>query len=59
LAEVAGLNLSLDHTDTLAEMNEFALEGRYPDSLATPPTMDEAKHYLSKAREVLKCLTTL
>ncbi len=42
LAELAALPLSSTQIDTLAEMNVFSIEGRYPDVLATAPTVAEA-----------------
>ena len=56
LAELAAIPLSPTHTDTLAEMNAFNIEGRYPDSLAFPPSQDEAKDYLRRAEEVYQWL---
>jgi HEPN domain-containing protein len=56
LAELVGQELSAAQIDTLAEMNVFALEGRYPDALAPPTTAAEAEVFLERAREVLECL---
>jgi HEPN domain-containing protein len=56
LAELAGMELSSESLDLLAEMNVFSLEGRYPDALSAPPTIEEAREVLSRAAEVLECL---
>ena len=57
LAELGEVQLSPEHVDTLAEMNVFSLEGRYPDALADAPSIDEALQVLTRAAEVLKCLS--
>ena len=59
LAELASINASQEQIDTLAEMNAFNLEGRYPDLLALPPTPAEAQAYLARAEEVFQWLTHL
>lgn len=56
LAELAGLLLDQTQVDTLAEMNAFNLEGRYPDVSMTPLTKKEAKSYLRQAEEVYQWL---
>ncbi len=56
LAELASLSLSQSQTDVLADMNEFNLEGRYPDLLMSPPSQDEAKNYMERAEEVYQWL---
>jgi len=57
LAEMTELKLAAEHVDTLAEMNEFNLEGRYPITYVAPPTQKEASDYMKKARVVLEWLT--
>jgi HEPN domain-containing protein len=59
LAELAGVDLTPEQRDTLADMNAFALEGRYPESLVPPPSQDEGARYLARASEVFACLTKL
>lgn len=59
LAELAAIKASQEQIDTLAEMNAFNLEGRYPDLLALPPTPAEAQAYLSRAEEVFQWLIHL
>ncbi len=56
LAELAGVQLPPDSLDLLAEMNVFSLEGRYPDALSAPPTIEDARQVLTRAAEVLECL---
>ncbi len=56
LAEVANVNLSEQQKDILAEINPFALAGRYPDALSPLPTSTEAKTYTDRAKEVFACL---
>jgi HEPN domain-containing protein len=56
LAELAALNLDQGQIDALAEMNAFNIEGRYPDTLAPPPTPREARQYLRRAKEVYQWL---
>ena len=56
LAEHASLPLTSEQIDILADMNAFNIEGRYPDSLAPPPSITEAADYLQRALEVYKWL---
>ena len=56
LVWLALLKPSQEHLDTLAEMNAFNVEGRYPEALGLPPTPAEAKSYLSRAEEVFQWL---
>ena len=37
LSQIAGLALSEDQIDLLAEVSEFNIEGRYPEMLLPPP----------------------
>ncbi len=59
LSEVAGVNLSEEQIDLLADVNEFNIEGRYPEMLVPPPTHAEAAAYMARIAEVLQCLNTL
>jgi HEPN domain-containing protein len=59
LAQKASLMLSEDHIDLLAEVNEFNIEGRYPEMLLPPPTRAEADTYMVRIQEVLQCLNNL
>ncbi|MFA6241074.1 MAG: HEPN domain-containing protein [Candidatus Hydrogenedentales bacterium] len=56
LAEVANLKLDSGQLDALADMNEFNLEGRYPDPAIPSPTLEEAREYVKRAEEVMKWL---
>lgn len=56
LAELTGLLWNEAQIDTLAEMNIFNIEGRYPDHLQVPPSMGEAQQYFKRAAEVYKWL---
>jgi len=56
LAEIGDVRPSQDYEDVLAEMNSFNLEGRYPDMLTPPPSLSEARDYLTRAEEVLQWL---
>jgi HEPN domain-containing protein len=58
LAEFAGLILSESQTDLLADVNEFNIEGRYPEMLVPLPTHAEAGDYITRIAEVLKCLNS-
>lgn len=59
LAEKAGITLSDTHRDTLAEVNEFNIEGRYPEMLLPQPSRVEAEEYVMRISEVLQCLNSL
>ena len=52
LAELAELQLDEKQIDILAEMNAFNIEGRYPEMLTAEPTVEEARRYMRRAREV-------
>jgi HEPN domain-containing protein len=57
LAETAELQLKPADVDTLAEMNEFNLEGRYPITFVSAPTKTESQVYMKKAKGVFEWLT--
>jgi HEPN domain-containing protein len=59
LAELADISLRPEQIDVLAEMNAFNLESRYPELLIPPPTLKEAKAYMSRAKEVFQWLMNL
>jgi HEPN domain-containing protein len=59
LAELGAVQTDKEQLDTLAEMNAFNVEGRYPETLAPPPTVDEAKRYFERAQEVFEWLMQL
>lgn len=56
LAEMTTLSLSQDQISVLAKMNEFNIEGRYPDSLAALPSTERVADYLSRAEEMHRWL---
>ena len=56
LAGKAALSLNTSQIDLLAEMNAFNIEGRYPDLLMPPPSLDEAEDYLRRTEEVYQWL---
>ena len=56
LAELAEIPLEQEQVYVLAEMNSFNIEGRYPESLTPPPTLEEARSYLTRAKEVFEWL---
>jgi HEPN domain-containing protein len=57
LSELAGLAPNDDQMELLADMNQFNLEGRYPESYALAPSPEEAARYLARSQEVLAWLT--
>jgi HEPN domain-containing protein len=59
LSQIAGLALSEEQIDLLAEVSEFNIEGRYPEMLLPPPSREEADGYMIKIEEALKCLNNL
>jgi len=59
LSELAALTSSQARLDILAEMNAFNIEGRYPDSLVSPPSLREANDYVRRAEEVYQWLMNL
>jgi HEPN domain-containing protein len=56
LAEGAGLPLSPEQRDLLAEVNSFNIEGRYPELFLPLPSASEAEGYLVRIGELLECL---
>lgn len=59
LAERAGIELSSEQLDLLADVNEFNIEGRYPDTRLAPPGPELAEHYMQQIEEMRKCLNSL
>lgn len=57
LSQLAGLEPDSRQIDLLAEMNQFSLEGRYPEAFAPAPGPEEAARYLARSQEVLAWLT--
>jgi len=56
LAELADVRFSQEQVGTLAEMNAFNIEGRYPELLLPPPTPAETQGYLIQAEGILEWL---
>ncbi len=56
LSEMTGIALETEYVDILAEMNAFHIEGRYPESLTTPPMKEEALNYITRAEKVYQWL---
>ena len=55
LRRLAGLSrteVTREHLEILARMNEFNIEGRYPELLPAAPTVVDARRYLAEAKEV-------
>ena len=59
LASLARLELSREYLEILARMNEFNIEGRYPELLSGPPSQAEARKYMADAQEVFDWLTKM
>jgi HEPN domain-containing protein len=59
LVEKAALTVSEEQLDLLAEVNEFNIEGRYPELLLPLPTRQEAEQYMTRISEVMQCLNSL
>ena len=57
LAALAKLNPTTDQLDTLADMNDFNLEGRYPEEMTAPPTAAESRALMARTKEVIEWLT--
>jgi len=58
LAEIAGIQLTPEQFDILAETNTFNIEGRYPDTALPLPKPEEAFAYLVRAEEVYQWLAS-
>ncbi len=56
LSELAGLRPDVRQADTLADLNQFNAEGRYPEFLTAPPTREEAARYMAESEGVFAWL---
>jgi len=56
LSEMAELPLDDQNRKVLAEINEFNIEGRYSDLLMPPPSLEEARNYLKRAKGAFEWL---
>lgn len=59
LVQKAGVKLEQKHLELLAEVNEFSIEGRYPELHLPLPAFEEAKDYLFRIKELLEWLKRL
>ena len=57
LSELAGLKPDARQVRVLAAMNQFNLEGRYPESYTAQLSPEKAAEYIARAQEVLTWLT--
>ena len=56
LAELSKLTLTPDQRLFLSEFDRYQIEGRYPDSLAVQPALQEVEGQLDKAKEMFTWL---
>jgi HEPN domain-containing protein len=56
LAELSGIAFQQEHTELLAEMNPFNIEGRYPEFWGTLPSREEAGTLNRKTGEIFEWL---
>ena len=56
LSELADLSLDREMMDLLADMNQFHIEGRYPESGMSPPCQADAEDYMERSGRVLQWL---
>jgi len=54
LAELAEISVTDEDKKALAEINNFNIAGRYSDMLLPPPSFEEAKRYLQRAKGTFK-----
>ncbi len=59
LARAGQVTLDEEKLRTLAEVNTFNIEGRYPHGLPAPPQGDAARELLHRATEVFEWLIQL
>ncbi len=56
LASLAEVHFPGDKVETLVELNEFNIEGRYPELLSPVPSAAEAGDYVARAEGILQWL---
>jgi HEPN domain-containing protein len=56
LADLAEVHFPGDQAETLVELNEFNIEGRYPELLSPVPSAAEARDYVARAQGILQWL---
>ena len=59
LADIAGLSLCRERRRFLARIQQYCLEGRYPDSWPPSPPAEEAASVLGECEEVVLWLKNL
>jgi len=59
LAGLAGVEVTEDQTDILADMNIFCLAGRYPDWVSVLPGRGDAEQYIARSAELVRWLIDL
>jgi len=57
LGELAGLKLDARLARSLVAMNQFNLEGRYPEPYTSQLSPEKATEYIARSQEVLTWLT--
>ncbi len=56
LAEKAKLPLNSQQNDVLSDVNDFNIEGRYPEMLGEPPSVEEGAVAFAKAKDIFQWL---
>jgi HEPN domain-containing protein len=56
LAEIAGIELNQVQQNILTDFSLFSIEGRYPDMLLPPPSIEQAQIVLEQATELYQWL---
>ena len=59
LAEIAMVELNEEHKSILNVVNNYCMEGRYPEKFAEPPSKERAQALAGKAEGIYKWLKTL
>jgi len=59
LSELANIDLIINQSDILAEINAFNIKGLYPDPLSIPLTKEETQVYIKNAEKVFAWLMKL
>ena len=56
LAKLGKIELSQEQTDFLGKMNLYNIQGRYPDMDFPTPSLERAKQYFERAKEMTEWL---
>lgn len=56
LADKACIELTDDQIEFMQILMKYQLEGRYPEFYPAIPSVEKAKEYLTKTKELLSCL---